>query len=204
MQRRHGGQGGYQPKACDAIRQRPPRHMQVAAAVNPSGQPRRNSPHCLFRRAATHKRAHPNRRKHTERRPQKVHLSPAVVDVGLQRDNRDDGHHKTSQQHDAKAGFAVAEGGERTRDCLPKHRSASDSAQQQRDGRRGYRKPYRDVVPRHSVSPVNLAHKQVLRIGGMLGKETEGINEPQRVVPVVRVNDVCDYQRRRREYADRH
>ena len=145
----------------------------------------------------------PNRRNQTERPPQKVHMPPAVIDIGLQRDNHHNGHHKAPQQQDAKARFAVAQRGERARYDLPTHRRASDSAYQQSDWRRGYRKPNRDVVPRRCVRPVYLAHKQILYNERMLRQLSQALNKPQRIFPIVRVNDIHDRQRRRRKYPAR-
>ena len=144
-----------------------------------------------------------DRGKQAERRPQEVHLPPAGVDVGLQCYNHYDRHHKAAEQQDAKSGFAVAESGKGTGDCLPTDRRASDSTQRQRDRRRGDGKPNGDVVPRHGVGQVNLAHKQVLYNGGMLGQHSDALNEPQRIFPVVRVDDVQRGKRRRREYRGR-
>ena len=47
---------------------------------------------------------------------------------------------------------------------------------------------------------MNLAHKQVLYNRGMLSHHAGELNKPQRILPVVRVNDVCDCQRRPREH----
>ena len=117
----------------------------------------------------------------------------------MQRDNHRYGQRKAAYQHHAKAGFTVAEGGYGARDCPPTHRRASDSARQQRDWRRGYGEPNGDVVPRDGVGSVYLAHKQVSEYGGMLRRKADALNEPQRVFPIVRVNDVHGRKRRRQE-----
>ena len=130
-------------------------------------------------------------------------MPPAVVDVGLERDNHYDGQHKAAEQQDAKADFAVAEGGKGASDCLPTYCRRADSAKRQRDRRRGDGEPNGYVVPRHGVRHVSFAHKQVWdsEHNGMLRHHAHTLNKPQRVFPVVRMNDVhrrkCHRQERR-------
>ena len=107
------------------------------------------------------KRTQRDRRQQAERPPYKVEMPPAFIDAGLQDNGNRHRQYYAAQQQDAKADFAVAEGSAGTRGYLPTDCRRAQSAQRQRNRRRGYRKPHRDVIPRHGVRRVNLAHKQV-------------------------------------------
>ena len=142
-----------------------------------------------------------NRRQQTERRPKEIHLPPAAIDVGLQDNGNRHRHRKASQQQDAKPHLAVAQRGERTRYALPARRNASNSPKPQRHRRRGYRKSNRDIIPRRGVGSINLAHKQISEHSGMLGQRPNALNKPQRILPIVRVDNPHRRHRRRREYS---
>ena len=177
MQRHHRRPDADNPRARRPIRRNPPQHS-ITSAI-PSLAP-------VIPRQPMQSR----RRQQTKRPPKKIQMPPSVVDIGLQYNSDGNGQGKAAQQQNQETQFAGAQRCYGAPKRPPADRRRPGPAQQQRHRRARNAEPDGYIMRRHFVRHCDSPQEKVEYLGRMLGKYLDPFNNPERIFPQERTDDV--------------